>query len=562
MDRTGTKLSWHFYCVWGLVLCSLLISRGDQLFSAYLLNRACVSVNHLRLLDSTDRRLNFSLEAFRDDEEGLQEVGSLLDRSVKLSPANGRAWLLRSLVGLALEDRQAVLEAYRHVLILNVESPFWQVSQGAEYYILNNYDTIDRVDWAEAIDEVRIEHHLQQGHEYADRQEWALALQEMRKGLALAGENVSSAQLTHYYTMLSSIEIDSDSSSASGLLRQAKWMRRAGKANEAIETLQVALDSFPSVQEGAQILTELGQSYWDLGQTAKAVSSWEESLFLAPSARACFFLLKYDDISRVNTSNCLGDLQPQFVLGSFSDSYKKSQPYELENGASLVGYDVDVDLLEVGPEVDIIFWWKLPSGIDLPDDWGVKIEDWWLQHLTVANLAPNAGFEWEGTGDGLPLGYQQEIYRAGPGGFRTVVTERINGPTQVLLLDNSHNPTDKVGIVGPSHRVDPGSVYLLGGWTRESELKGGFGCQLRGDIHAPYYVSYPESNQLQNEWAYFAEVALLTKGYAKERDVVSNPWGPITCRALMINYKVRGKAMFDNIIIIRLRDLPQYGFGY
>jgi len=478
----------------------------------------------------------FPPSAYFGNKDTLTQARRYLHKAVEVDSSNAIAWYLLALVELAQGDSLAAYDAYRSSRDLGFTSLLLRPGK-TEYHLLRAYQDLAKEKWEQAI-------------------------REMRISFALAGENVHPKDLQIYNLLLA------DHGNYKDPVLRAKLFRRGGNDVASIKLLQDYLSETISDEERAAALSQLGWAYWEAGQLETSLQNWQKSVTLSPTASTCYQLFVHNFLNDSTVAQCSRLVQPQFFVGRYGETYQQISPYRSASGAELVGYDLDTELLEIEPEVELILWWHLPpkqNGLDS----AVQVGDWWFERVSGINLAPNAGFEWAGEEDnGLPIGYPVDIYRADPGSIKIVHVLRQDEQTDALLLDNTDNSTRRVSVTGPIHPVNPNGLYLIAGWKKEASLTSNIGC-LRS-IHArkvpwpytemgPYYTTQPDRDvQPVNEWIHFASVAQLSVEHVhSDNTAFKDPKNPIICQPFLLNYESKDQALFDNILFIQIADLDQ-----
>ncbi|MEZ4860947.1 MAG: hypothetical protein R3C14_06550 [Caldilineaceae bacterium] len=545
-----------------LTISGLLLPHvNSEIYSRYLLNQAALLFAHSKAFcsPSLDTCVDMtapmvtSVQTTSQVAKNLNYAKSLLQKSIQLNPSNGRSWSLLSVIGATLLDKETTLLSFRHALDLNTTMPMWKASHDKEYFALANLSYVEQVEWSQAINRIRIQHHMLRAEQYSDQQEWTSAVQEMRLGFALAGEDITPDSLQLFYTWLANSYAEAQHPNQ---LQLAKALQRAGEVERARVILEEMIAALPVQHKDGEAYVELGWSYWKLGRKREAIANWTAALEISSSARACFALAFTSNLSAIMESVCQDTVHPHYILGAASGDRQHIEPYQLTNGAQLIGYDVDEDLLELGPVVELLLWWQLPPTLSSPNGVGVRIGDWWIQRYTGYNLVANAGFEWPGGQELLPTGYESLLFGTQSGLLRVESVTRNGASTKVLIMDNATNPVQQMGILGEAHKVYPNQLYLMAGWEYESLTAGYAGCWRRGENLGPYYFEDTVTSYALAQWTHYATAAYLNARYFPNLNIVKDISEPIICRPIVLNFHSSARTMFDDVFIVRLRDLP------
>jgi len=210
----------------------------------------------------------------------------------------------------------------------------------------------------------------------------------------------------------------------------------------------------------------------------------------------------------------------------------------LENGWSLLGYDVDEDRLIRGEPVDLLLYWTGPvsaSAGSVQEGW-YRAGERWVQVLEgVHNLMLNGGFEM-GVAE-----FPDDIYYADPGTRRLTTDTRVGWPTTVALLDNTqvHHSTSFSSVYVP---VSTDGLYLQAGWVKSEGGNGFFGRFWVGDIAEgvrPY--DYVAEEVREDNWRHYAKVTRPLQGATG-------------CHIWLLNYMALGRVYFDNVLFVKVGE--------
>lgn len=212
----------------------------------------------------------------------------------------------------------------------------------------------------------------------------------------------------------------------------------------------------------------------------------------------------------------------------------------LDRDWTLVGYDVDEELLVRGGPVDVLLFWEGPARADVD----TQREGWyqagerWVQVLSgVENLLLNGGFQM-----GV-LGFPHDIYGTDPATRRLAADVRTGMPTTVALLANTETQS-RTSFVSQWVPVQPEALYLQSGWIRTEGGRAYLGRRWAGDTpeKADSYGYTAAGVRVQN-WQHFAEV-------------IRPPQDATQARIRLLNSDSEGQAYFDNVVFIEIESPP------
>jgi hypothetical protein len=215
---------------------------------------------------------------------------------------------------------------------------------------------------------------------------------------------------------------------------------------------------------------------------------------------------------------------------------------ELDNGWTLLGYDVDEDRLVRGAPVDLLLYWVGPGSAKAgskQDGWYRAGERWVHVLQGVQNLVLNGGFELGMEASESPAGFPGDIYRADPHTRRLVTGLRAGRRTTVALLDNTqvYNRTSFTSAWVP---VNPDGLYLQAGWVKSTGGNGYLGRRWAGDIaQGVRRYSYAAAGVKADDWHHYAG---LTRPLA----------GATRCQMWLLNYKAVGQVYFDDVLFVEV----------
>jgi tetratricopeptide (TPR) repeat protein len=214
----------------------------------------------------------------------------------------------------------------------------------------------------------------------------------------------------------------------------------------------------------------------------------------------------------------------------------------LDDGWTLVGYDVDEERLIRGEPVDLLLYWTgvTPANAGAPEDGWYQAGDRWVQVLEgKQNLVLNGGFELGYLEEGSPTGFPYDIYDA-DSDTRRVVTDRVGGErTTVALLDNTQVDS-RTSFASAYLSVDTDSLYLQAGWVKSEGGNGYLGRRWMGDIEEgvrPY--DYVAAGITVDEWEHYAKATQPLGGAER-------------CQVWLLNWKSLGRVYFDQISLVEI----------
>lgn len=349
----------------------------------------------------------------------------------------------------------------------------------------------------------RYEHQLTLARQYAQAGRWAEAVQAYRLGLAYGTERTLLVDERDFFLASAEMHRQRAANDPRAIYLTGKYLARAGEWAEAVPWLRraVKVSTLLSADERGWIYAYVGQALEAQGDGIGAADAYKQGIEVAPTlaenyARLLRLLRQQGDSSAAYIETRLSSLEPAYILGKRGIDYRTDGPVQLPSGWTLIGYEVDEESLEAGAPIDLLLWWKAPSGAQLADDGWARAADCWLQWQHVTNLAPNAGFEWSGPIGGLPPGYANEFYGAPFGSVSVVRAMRDGRQTSVLRLDNSQSWS--VGLRAVAAPVEPDAFYLMAGWRRSQGGSGGnigWLCRVAGLGDPPFYIAYYRGNE-------------------------------------------------------------------
>ena len=193
----------------------------------------------------------------------------------------------------------------------------------------------------------------------------------------------------------------------------------------------------------------------------------------------------------------------------------------------LESFSYDQEALEWGPIVPVRLHWK-------NDKKEVQI-----QHRLIANLAPNAGFEWGMDGEKGPWGYTKSVYNEGLSCRSLVQDKRAGKHTTVAVLANSQEHRNS-SYSSEAIRLEPGKLYLQGGRIHSPTAMGYLGRLWGGrDLDIELLFDYIVGTLQNDDWKFYSTPIRLPKG-AEHLDI----W--------MLNYNSEGSVFFDDMMLFEV----------
>jgi hypothetical protein len=459
----------------------------------------------------------------------------------------------------ALEQARASLEQARD---LNPSSPSLRLHLAEVLFSLGEREAAARLlsevppgqaNDSPLLEENRYEARFLRAYQASTLGNWPAAVENFRLGLAWSDERSLPADERAYFLALAALEDQKLAADPADLLaryRAGRYLAQAGQWQAAYDRLgdRQLRAALPPVQSGWTELT-IGRYLEINGDWPGAIGAYRQAVQVQPALRQAYIRLlpllylasSANDIAAVE--NRLATLGPTYRLGAQGEAYQDFQPAALPGGWTLVGYDLDEEMLEQARRLEIILWWrghdKRPQG----EGW-LRAGDYWLQRQVVTNLFPNAGFEWGVDERGIPVGYKAEIYRAPAGSLLVVEAERLENQSNILVTNNSPQ-VNHVALASFMVPVEDQQVYLMSGWIQDQwgAATLGRGCiGSRLTAPSPYYIVNHQPGAPFPDWLSHAQVSVPHPGY-----------DPKQCELLVMNDSNSEKpAQFDNIIFARL----------
>jgi len=403
------------------------------------------------------------------------------------------------------------------------------------------------------LQESRYEARLVKARQEAISGDWEAAVRDYRLGLAWGDERSLPVDERDYFRALAELEkekIARDPSEIQAIYRVGRFLAQADEWDASIEYLNHLDDKMGlSNRQAAWAITLLGEYYEKLGQTDNAINQYDQARQADPELRQPYvYLLELlrqtgQNNKAAKVEEELQKLGPLYHLGAQGENYRAYEPNTLPNGRTLVGFDVDEEMLEQAKNLELILWWQSDENTPPGVDW-TMVGDYWLQRQTVINLYPNAGFEWGVDERGIPLGYDREIYGAPQGSLLVQQGFRRDGDSNILVTNNSKN-VNHVALSSVAMPVNNEDQYLMSGWIKDEwgAATLGRGCYGKNiNAPSPYYIVQYESEKQLSKWVFHAQLSSPQPGYKPEQ-----------CEILVMNdsNSVR-PAQFDNILFARI----------
>jgi hypothetical protein len=264
----------------------------------------------------------------------------------------------------------------------------------------------------------------------ATSHDWQQAVAAYQAGIGLALGRVPETIIKEYYAALANEQLAQSKTEPDQRLQAAKYLALGGDALRASDLFRSLTTEFQLTPE-QRCEAEAGLTWLQAGD-AKAVPPWP--------------------ITSVRNGQCV-------------DTSESSQTSEWQlapdqvltdanHGATLIGFDLDRDVLEAGAEVIGILYWQLPDGAIQP------------QRFRQPNLWPNSGNSWQPFGETwacLP-GYMEPSWLAACAG--RIEPGSMNSPTKSPLGYLTTSPGQEQGtfITSASVQVPASAFIVYGGW--------------------------------------------------------------------------------------------------
>lgn len=400
----------------------------------------------------------------------------------------------------------------------------------------------------------RPEHALVRARHHMQRQQWQAAVDDFRQATVLDPHSLQPVDDQDWYRALAGVGLE-NAAVRLGDPRPpylaGKYLVLAGDHSAALPWLEAARSHPGSSQlssmEGAWLDVYLARALQASDQLDQARRVLSEALARTPDFRPALIELlrvaqaRGDSVAAQQAEAALQTLGPTYRLGQHAEGFAADAPAHLDTGWTLVGYEVDEQVLEQTSAVDLTLWWEAPSEKAAADGlW--RVGHYWLQRQTVRNLFANAGFEWGVDDRGIPAGHAREYYGVPADNLRVVATDLNGEPTQVLAGSTTLSH-DRVALVSFPLPVDPGGYYLMAAWLRDSDRLSRVGrlcVERRFGPEIGYYIS-PDRNRPSQTWIHVADLA-----------PASPDRSPISCSTFLLNINSQDTALWDRVLFARV----------
>jgi tetratricopeptide (TPR) repeat protein len=403
--------------------------------------------------------------------------------------------------------------------------------------------------------ESRYETQLVQANREMAQQNWQEAVNHYRLGLSWGDERVLESDQADYLRSLAALyqtQLNPVALSDEKIYWIGRLLAEAGDWTQA-ESWLARLDGQSSLltQQKALRMETLGRIAEQEGDLAKAVEAYQQAFELNPGLhsaglRLLGLLWQMGEVEQAETmERSLRVSGPTFYLGEQGEGYLVQEKVSLPGGWTLVGYDLDEEMLEQTHFLDLWLWWRKDGEKPLGSEW-TQVGEWWVQRQRVVNLFPNAGFEWGMDERGVPWGHDREFYRAPEGSLYIIPKVKDGRITQALVTHN----TDQVNHVALASRmipVDPSANYLMGGWIWDSIGLSTIGRGCKGQQFfavSPYYIAYFQLDRPKSTWIHHAEVSAAHPGTK-----------PQFCESLVMNdANANEPAAWDDLLWVKIES--------
>lgn len=404
------------------------------------------------------------------------------------------------------------------------------------------------------VSEGRYENYLIRARAAMQSENWLGAIDDFHQAMVLEPDRILPVDDRELYMALAGQQRQDAAANPSDVRAEflaGKYLTQAEVWTEGLDLLQEALvdDNAGQLSATELALAEVyrARALREIGNLAGAQASLEQAISLSPEPRQSYIdlldlLQETKSGSTKDVERRLAALGPTFRLGQFGSDYALDKPAVLPNGWTLVGYEVDEQLLEWATAVDLVLWWQAPATVQPAKEF-LRVNGYWLQRQTVRNLFPNSGLEWGVDDRGIPLGHDREYYAAPEGSLGVEMSERNGVLTQVLWAQNSAQ-VQHVALISAPFVVDANAYYLMAGWLRDEDQLARIGRLCVEQRFGPdliYTIVSPKGGRPTGDWLHVADLA------------PAMPDGsPIDCETFVSNNNSRGKSSWDNVLLVRL----------
>lgn len=400
----------------------------------------------------------------------------------------------------------------------------------------------------------RAEYWLVQAQQYLHDKQWHAAVDSFRQATILDPYSLQPVDDKDWYRALANAEMAKAEASlgdAYPAYLVGKYQALAGDFSAAIPWLEMVRSSSTAVQfteaERGWLAVYLAQALWASDQLDRARCVLDEELARAPDFRPALIELwtvtqaQGDLVAAQQVEVALQSLGPTYRLGQHAEGFAADASVRLDSGWTLIGYEVDEQVLEQASAVALTLWWESPPGVT-PAAGFQRTGKYWLQRQTVRNLFANAGFEWGVDEHGIPVGHAREYYGVPPSNLQVIAADLNGEPTQVLAGSTTASH-DRVALLSFPVPVDGGGYYLMAAWQQDRDRLSRVGrlcVERRFGPDVGYYV-YPDRNRPSQTWVYVADLA-----------PASPDRSPISCSAFLLNSNSKDTALWDRVLFARV----------
>jgi tetratricopeptide (TPR) repeat protein len=404
------------------------------------------------------------------------------------------------------------------------------------------------------LQEQRYEAHLIKARQEVARGNFEAAVYDFRLGLAWGDERTLPADERDYFLALAELEkrrLSNNPTDTQAAYRVGRYLIQAGEWETGLGYFDHSdVIAGLSDRQAAWIYSLYGQYSGDHGQATKAIDDYSQALKTNPEFRPAAIrllgLLRHTgrNTAAVQVEEDLQALGPSYHLGARGENYQASKPAALSDTWTLVGYDLDDELLEQAKSLELFLWWQSPEEQPQGEGW-TKVGDYWVQRQVVTNVFPNAGFEWGMDERGIPLGHAKELYNSPPGSLNVIIKERAGEQTNIAAANNSA-AVRHIALISRKMPVDESSYYLMAGqiWDEGGSATIGRSCSSpQPDSPSPYYIIGYQGQPL-SAWIAYSELSTPFPGYRSK-----------TCETLLMNDANSDRpAYWDNILWTRIQN--------
>jgi hypothetical protein len=466
----------------------------------------------------------YPLLVYPGNQPALEQARDSLEQALELNPGSASLHLHLAEVLFSLGEREAAAR-------LLSETPAGKSNDSP------------------LLDDNRYEARLLRAYQASAQGDWLVAVENFRLGLAWSDERSLASDDRAYFLALAALEDQALAGNPADLqarYRAGRYLAQAGQWQAAYDRLgdRQLRAALPPIQSGWTELT-IGRYLEINGDWPGAIGAYRQALQVQPTLRQAYIRLlplmyiasSANDIAAVE--NRLASLGPTYRLGAQGEAYQDFQPAALPGGWTLVGYDLDEEMLEQAKRLEVILWWqgqdKRPQG----EGW-LRAGDYWLQRQVVTNLFPNAGFEWGVDERGVPVGYKGEIYGA-PESSYFLANKEFMGQMSSLFITENSPAVNRIALAAWPVPVSGQEYYLMSGWIFDSgnSYTMGRNC-LTVDSDLTYNLERPSK-----QWNHYSEISLPLPGQTAR-----------LCDAILLAINSETPGNWDKLIWLRV-NLPE-----